>query len=57
MLDPLLILEQIETNFGAQIFQVLGLWTLDYPFGGHFGVLESVKFVIRRRQMLCLGVC
>ena len=53
MLDTLSILEQFETNVGAQMEQVLDLWCLDCPFGGHFGVLQLVKFEVPRRQMPC----
>ena len=55
MLDTLSIFDHFETNFGAQMDQVLDFWGLDCPFGGHFGVLKSVKFEVRRRQMPCLA--
>ena len=44
----------VYINYGAQMAAVLDFWRVDCLFGGNIGVLKSVKFEVRRRQMPCL---
>ena len=46
MLDPLPMLNQFETNSGAQMEHVLEMLGHDCPFGGYVGVFKSVKFEV-----------
>ena len=55
MLDTSPILEQFDTSFGAQMEAVFDVVGVDCLFGSNFGVLKSVKFEVRRRQMPCLA--